>query len=303
LKTSSRTSVSWLGLAIVAAASFALAGCSALTGPTAVQERDHPITAADMETALSAPLESRESDPAQGIDYDPWEGFNEQTFWFNHDVLDYYALKPAATAWNWAVPTPVSQGLTNAFDNLEAPKRLVNNVLQGRIFGAQREMTRFTLNSTVGLLGTIDVATRLGVEKSNADTGQTLGAYGVGPGPYLVVPFLPPLTVRDGVGYAVDSLLDPIGYLAPFAANVARSAVKTVNDRSANLELYQDVEESTLDLYSAVRNGYLQRRQQSVRDAIRDRELERESGMDISERTPLNSNTVARSESENGVGQ
>ena len=97
-----------------------------------------------------------------------------------------------------------------------------------------------------------------------------------GPGPYLVLPFMQPLTVRDGIGYGIDTFLDPIGYLAPFAANFSRSAVKRVNERATNLQLYQDVEESSLDLYSAVRNGYLQSREHSIRRAIRDRDAETE---------------------------
>jgi phospholipid-binding lipoprotein MlaA len=238
----------WLAAFIVAAASTTLVGCSTVSRSAAL-----------------------ESDQPPGIDYDPWVRFNEQTFWFNHDLLDRYALKPAATAWHEAVPDLVSQSLGHAFDNLDTPKRLVNNLLQGRFEGAGREATRFTLNTTVGIAGLFDVANRVGVRGSYADTGQTLGTYGVEPGPYLVLPFLPPLTLRDGIGYAVDSMLDPVSYFAPFAANFGRSAVKTINERAANLQLYQDVEDSSIDLYGAVRNGYLQRRQKGVEDAVRDR--------------------------------
>jgi phospholipid-binding lipoprotein MlaA len=196
---------------------------------------------------------------------------NEKTFWFNYDLLDHYVLKPAAIVWHEAVPDLVSQSLGHAFDNLEGPDRLFNNLVQGRFEGAGREAARFVINSTVGLAGLLDVASRVGVVQSYADAGQTFGTYGVGPGPYLVVPFLPPLTVRDAIGYGVDSFLDPVSYFAPFAANFARSAVKTINERAANLQLYQEVEDSSLDLYAAVRNGYLQRRQRSVEGAIRDR--------------------------------
>jgi ABC-type transporter lipoprotein component MlaA len=93
-----------------------------------------------------------------------------------------------------------------------------------------------------------------------------------------VVPLLPPLTVRDGIGYGVDSLLDPLSwFVTPFAADFGRAAAKTINDRAANLKLYQDVEDASLDLYAAVRNGYLQRRQKSIEDAIRQRNKELES--------------------------
>jgi phospholipid-binding lipoprotein MlaA len=244
-----KTGVSrWLAIIILAATSITFVGCGTVTRSAAL-----------------------ESDQPAGIDYDPWVRFNEQTFWFNHDLLDRYALKPAATLWHEAVPDLVSQSLGHAFDNLDTPQRLVNNLLQGRFEGAGREAARLLLNTTVGVAGLFDVANHVGVKESYADTGQTLGTYGVGPGPYLVVPFLPPLTVRDGIGYAVDSILDPLSYFAPFAANFGRSVVKTVNERAANLTLYQDVEDSSIDLYGAVRNGYLQRREKIIEDAIRDR--------------------------------
>jgi phospholipid-binding lipoprotein MlaA len=238
----------WLAAILIAAASTTVLGCGTVSRSAAL-----------------------ESDQPTGIDYDPWVRFNEQAFWFNHDLLDHYALKPAATVWHEAVPDLVSQSLGHAFDNLDGPKRLVNNVLQGRIDGAGREAARFVLNTTVGIGGLFDVATRVGVKESDADAGQTLGTYGIGPGPYLVIPFLPPLTVRDSIGYALDSMLDPVSYFAPFGANFGRSAVKTINERAAHLKLYQDVEDSSLDLYGAVRNGYLQRREKSIEDAIRNR--------------------------------
>jgi phospholipid-binding lipoprotein MlaA len=211
------------------------------------------------------------------MDYDPWERFNEKTFWFNYEVLDRYALKPAATVWQ-KIPDPARQGLANAFNNLAMPKRLVNEVMQARFQEAGSEVARFLLNTTVGVAGFVDVASRTGLEESDADTGQTLGVYGAGPGPYLVVPLLPPLTVRDGIGYAVDSLLDPLSwFVTPFVADFGRAAGKTINDRAANLKIYQDVEDTSLDLYAAVRNGYLQRRQRSIEEAIRQRDNELQS--------------------------
>ena len=212
----------------------------------------------------------------EGRDYDPWEPLNERVFSFNFDLVDHYGLKPVATLWSRVLPRLLTRGLVNAFDNIEMPKRFVNNVLQGRLQGANRELTRFLVNSTVGIAGIFDVATELGFEKSHADSGQTLGVYGIGPGPYLVLPLLQPLSVRDAIGYGIDTLLDPIGYVAPFAANFGRSAVKRINERANNLQLYQDVEESSLDLYSAVRNGYLQSREHSIRRAVRERDAETE---------------------------
>lgn len=202
---------------------------------------------------------------AEPEDYDPWEPFNERTFAFNRQ-LDRYVVKPAARGWNAVLPDEAQRALGRAFTNVGMPKRFVNSLFQLKLGGAGRELTRFVLNSTLGIGGFFDAGKAAGLEPSNEDTGQTLGAYGVGAGPYLVLPFLPPLTVRDGIGYGVDILLDPLSYIAPFAANAGMTVGDTVNDRSLNLEVFEDVEESTLDLYSAVRNGYLQRRQKAIEE-------------------------------------
>jgi phospholipid-binding lipoprotein MlaA len=131
------------------------------------------------------------------------------------------------------------------------------------------------VNTTVGFAGFFDVASRLGLDKSDADTGQTFGVYGVGPGPYLVLPLLPPLTVRDTVGFAADSFMDPLSlFVTPLGADIGRAAASRINERAQNMTLYQDVEDTSLDLYAAVRNGYLQRRRKSIDDATRDRDTD-----------------------------
>jgi phospholipid-binding lipoprotein MlaA len=264
----------WVPVVILMVASITFLGCSVRReGPG---ERDRRLS--DVAPSTAAEAEFRTADATDRMDYDPWERFNEKTFWFNYDVLDRHALKPVAIVWA-KIPDPMRQGLANAFHNLAMPKRLVNEVFQARFQEAGSEVGRFLLNTTVGVAGFVDIATRVGLEKSDADTGQTLGVYGAGPGPYLVVPLLPPLTVRDGIGYAVDSLLDPLSwFVTPFVADFGRAAGKTINARAANLKLYQDVEDTSLDLYAAVRNGYLQRRQKSIEEAIRqhDKELESE---------------------------
>jgi phospholipid-binding lipoprotein MlaA len=197
-------------------------------------------------------------------EYDPWEPYNEVMFDFNHKVFDRYLLKPVATAWDTVVPDPFQRSFKNAFENLAMPRRLVNSLLQLKFKVAGYEVIRFLLNTTIGVAGLFDIATEGGIPKSDEDTGQTLGVYGVGPGPYLILPILPPLTVRDGFGFAVDVALDPLNYVVPFAATAGKTAGKTVNDRSLNLEFFESVEENTVDLYSAVRNAYLQRRQNAI---------------------------------------
>jgi phospholipid-binding lipoprotein MlaA len=263
-----RSSLLPAAVTVVFLISIGLPGCTLQSdfagGGSAREEQAAP--ASDM---LSPSL----SDPSEGVDYDPWEAFNEETFSFNFNVLDHYALRPAAKVWSAVLPQPARQGLANAFDNLAMPKRFVNKVAQGRLPGAGEELARFLLNTTIGIAGFFDVASRMGLEKSDADTGQTLAVYGITPGPYLVLPLLPPLTVRDAFGYAADSFMDPLSYfVTPLAADVGRSAAYQINERADNMALYQDVEDSSLDLYAAVRNGYLQRRRVAIQAAIRDRD-------------------------------
>ena len=203
-------------------------------------------------------------------EYDPWEPFNQKMFSFNRQV-DRFVLKPVATVWNTIVPDLVQQSVRNAFDNVTMPRRLVNSLLQLNEKGVGRELARFFINTTMGVGGFFDAASDLGIEKSDKDTGQTLGVYGVGPGPYLVLPFLPPLTVRDGLGFGIDGALDPLSYVSPFAASAGRTGGKIVNDRSLNLELFEGFEESTLDLYAAVRSTYLERRRKAIAEAIEER--------------------------------
>jgi len=199
-------------------------------------------------------------------EYDPWEPYNEKMFSFNHDVFDRFILKPLATAWDTILPDAVQRSLGNVFENLAMPRRVVNNLLQLKFKGAGYEVTRFLLNSTIGIGGIFDIAKEAEVPRSDEDTGQTLGVYGVGPGPYLILPFLPPLTVRDGIGFAADAAMDPLSYVIPFAAVAGTAAGKTVNDRSQNLEFFESVEENVIDLYSGVRNAYLQRRQRAIQE-------------------------------------
>ena len=207
------------------------------------------------------------------MDYDPWEKFNDKTFYFNFDLADHYAIKPAAKVWAKTFPAEVRQSLANAFYNLAMPKRFVNKVLQGRLPSAGIELTRFVINTTVGVAGLFDPASRLGLENTDADSGETVALYGAKPGPYLVLPLLPPLDVRDAFGFAADSFMDPLSwFITPIGADFGRAAASRINERANNMKLYDDVEDTSLDLYAAVRNGYLQRRRKAIQDAIIDRD-------------------------------
>jgi len=225
---------------------------------------EEQVSASDVASAM----ELAEDTQAAGEDFesDPWEPFNEKMFQFNREVLDRYILKPVATAWDFLLPDPVQRGIHNAFDNLAVVRRVVNNALQAKFMGSAKELARFTINSTIGLVGFFDVAKDgFGIEESDEDAGQTFGVWGMGPGPYLILPFLPPLTVRDAVGYALDAAMTPYTYFIPWYASIGMHATDIVNERSLNLDRFERVAESTIDLYGAVRNGYLQRRAAAIR--------------------------------------
>jgi phospholipid-binding lipoprotein MlaA len=211
--------------------------------------------------------QARDSEDAVEDEYDPWEPFNEKMFDFNLR-LDRYVLKPVAKAYNFITPDELQIMISNGFDNISFPPRFVNSLLQGKLKGATREIARFLINSTAGVGGLFDPAKDVfGLVKSREDFGQTLGFYGVGPGPFLVVPLMEPMTVRDGVGKAVDSAMDPLSYYLPFFWDrLGMKIGDTINERSLNLDLFQGFEESVIDFYSAVRHGYLQRREKLIRE-------------------------------------
>lgn len=238
---------------------FKLAQREMASDPSILDGPNFRVTAYAMASAEGA---------AAGEDFeqDPWEPFNERMFWFNKNVFDRFVLKPVATVWDAVFPDPVQTGIRNAMDNLTVVRRLVNNLLQLKFVGAGKEVARFTINSTVGVAGLFDVGKAMGIDPSDEDTGQTLGVYGVGPGPYLVLPFLPPMTVRDGFGYLADGAMNPLNYFIPIYATVGIGATNAVNERSLNLDRFERVEETTIDLYSAVRNAYLQRRAAAIRE-------------------------------------
>ncbi len=198
---------------------------------------------------------------AEPQEYDPWEPFNEKMFAFNYN-FDKYLLKPVAKGYNFIMPDEIQRMISNAFDNINPVPKWVNNLLQRNFKGFFTEIGRFLINSTLGIGGLWDIARQeFGLQKTKVDFGQTLGKWGLGPGPFLILPFFPPLTVRDGIGYGVDGAMDPLSYFIPFIWDKLGMKVgDTINDRSLNLDLFQGFEETTVDMYSAVRNGYLQRR-------------------------------------------
>jgi phospholipid-binding lipoprotein MlaA len=219
--------------------------------------------------APTTPSDKSEAEGTPGTeeeDSDPWERFNEKVFEFNRQA-DRYVLKPIAKVYTRIVPEPFQVMIANGFDNISFVPRMVNSLLQGKWGGASRELSRFLINSTAGIGGLFDAAKYWGIEKSREDFGQTLGFWGVSPGPYLIVPFMEPMTVRDGIGRGVDSFMNPLSYVIPFLwVGISLKLGEIVNDRALNLDLFQGFEESVIDLYSAVRHGYLRRREQLIKE-------------------------------------
>jgi phospholipid-binding lipoprotein MlaA len=235
------------------------------TATAAAPEVPPPAPAARPDEGMAQTRET--SSDVEPDEYDPWEGFNEKTFEFNRR-LDKYVLKPVAKGYNFVVPDEIQIMISNGFDNISFVPRFVNSVLQGKFKGAGRELGRFLINSTAGVGGLFDPAKDVfGLVKSREDFGQTLGFYGVTPGPYVIVPLLEPLTVRDGIGKAVDGALDPLSWFLPFFWDrLGMKVGDIVNERSLNLDLFQGFEESVIDMYSAVRHAYLQRRLRLIRE-------------------------------------
>ncbi|OSM02358.1 MlaA family lipoprotein [Magnetofaba australis] len=196
---------------------------------------------------------------------DPLEGWNRLMFGVN-DTLYFWALKPISTGYAAVLPLELRQGVHNVFDNLTQPVYFVNALLQGKGSQALTEAARFCINSTIGLLGFIDVAGETFAMTSNReDLGQTLGVYGVGDSPYLVWPLLGASTLRDTVGLVGDAFLQPINYgdIETWTRVGARS-VEIVNDTSLRLGEYEDLKSAALDPYLSLRDGYLKLRSNQI---------------------------------------
>ncbi|MGD0283415.1 MAG: VacJ family lipoprotein [Dissulfurispiraceae bacterium] len=191
---------------------------------------------------------------------DPLEPWNRFAFEVN-DRLYFWFMKPAARGYNAVVPEAARTSVNNFFRNLEMPVRFVNAVLQGQPKAAGIELVRFTLNSSMGLGGLIDIMKRNpNFQPQEKDTGQTLGKCGIGNGVYIVWPFLGPSTIRDTVGLIGDGFLTPIDYITPFEDAFGAEAGDYFNKTSLHIGEYEDFKESAIDPYIALKDAYLQHR-------------------------------------------
>lgn len=198
---------------------------------------------------------------------DPIEPLNRYFFEVNR-FIDYMLLKPVAQIYRSLTPDVVQDGLRNFINNLRSPVILANDLLQGDLDRAEITLARFVTNTIAGVGGVYDYASHIGYPRHDEDFGQTLAVWGVGEGPYFVMPLLGPRPPRDLLGVVVDMGMDPMTYVLP--ANdldylgYARTGVDIVDARARNIETFDDLEASSIDLYATLRNLYRQRREAAI---------------------------------------
>lgn len=202
---------------------------------------------------------------------DPIEGYNRAMFSFNEGI-DKAIVKPIAQGYDAALPTPVKTGVSNFFGNVADVFIAVNNLLQGKLPEAVSDVGRFAINTTVGILGFMDIASEMGLDKHDEDFGQTFGRWGVGPGAYVVIPFLGPRTARDTVGLVLDVKADPVANYPHVSTRNTLLAVRVESERAELLPADKVIEEAALDKYSYIRDGYMQRRRNLIYDGNPPRE-------------------------------
>jgi phospholipid-binding lipoprotein MlaA len=207
---------------------------------------------------------------------DPFESVNRVFFDLNQR-LDRNAGRPAATAYKETVPQYVRGGLHNLLNNLGGPVTVANDLLQIRFKEAGIAAGRFLVNSTLGVAGIFDVATDWGMPARNRDFGETMGTYGMPAGPYLVLPFRGSTDVRDFAGNYLDGYLSPLHYLRYDGSNyvgLMKSTLGSMDNRSANLVTYRDIERASVDYYATTRTWYMERRARLIEDrSVRTAEL------------------------------
>ena len=196
---------------------------------------------------------------------DPFEPINRAIYQFN-EGLDKTVVAPAAELYRGILPQFVRNGVSNFFANINDVLIALNNLLQGKLPEAVSDVGRLAVNTTVGLLGVLDVATEVGLEKHDEDFGQTLGRWGIGDGPYIVLPFWGPSNLRDALATIVDYKTDPVTYVDPSRDRNQLWATRAVNRRSELLGTSSILETAALDPYEFLRDAYLQRRRNLIYD-------------------------------------
>ena len=196
---------------------------------------------------------------------DPVEGYNRVMHSFN-DTVDKNVLKPVAQGYDFIMPAPASKGVSNFFSNLNEITVIINDVLQFKMMQAFEDTSRFAINSTIGIVGLMDVASDFGYKKNDEDFGQTLGVWGFDTGPYLVLPFFGPSDIRDTFGLVGDYYTDPVTYVKGPDARNPITATRIIDHRANLLKAEKVLDEAAIDEYTYTRDAYLQRRQNLVHD-------------------------------------
>ncbi len=202
---------------------------------------------------------------------DPLEPMNRAVYSFN-EGFDNAIARPVATAYRDVLPEPVRNWVRNFFGNIADIFIGFNNIIQGKPDDGLQDWVRFAVNTFFGVFGINDVASDMGLEKHNEDFGQTFGRWGVGSGPYLILPFLGSSTLRDGAGTAVDFYVDPVGEVEPNRVRNSAIVLRLTGARADLLEASRILEEAALDKYTFQRDAYLQRRRSLVYDGRPPRE-------------------------------
>ena len=205
---------------------------------------------------------------------DPYEKTNRSIFSFDQ-ALDHAVARPVAVFYNHAVPEFARDGVHNFLSNLDAPVTFGNDVLQGSPDRAGQTLGRMVINSTIGLGGLVDVAAKMGIAPHEEDFGQTLGVWGVGEGPYLVVPLTGPSNPRDSVGTVVDYFMDPLTYMKWNNSTLymgIRTGMGFVDLRARNVDNLDQIERTSVDLYATTRSLYRQHRNAEIRNGAPDTE-------------------------------
>ncbi len=223
------------------------------------------LAAAISGCATPPPAEDAEATAAFRKINDPLEPLNRAVLEFNL-VLDKAVLKPVAYVYRRCVPAPLRDNVHNFLSNMGSPVTFANDLMQGELDRAGTVMVRFAMNSSMGVFGINDVAAEFGLPEHEEDFGQTLAIWGVGAGPYLMLPIIGPANLRDGVGTAVDSVIDPFPRLASEELRLGATAGRAVDSRARNYDQFNELEERSLDFYAAVRSLYRQRRADMIRN-------------------------------------
>jgi phospholipid-binding lipoprotein MlaA len=200
-----------------------------------------------------------------GSSVDPLERYNRKMFEIN-DTVDRVAMRPAAEIYRTMTPQFVQTGFGNFFGNLADIPTLANNILQGKVNDSLTDFMRIAVNTTFGLAGILDIASEAGLPKHREDFGQTLGKWGVPPGPYVVLPLFGPSTLRDSMATPVDLAADPWAHAPSVRTRNTGTLMRLIDQRAALLDASSLIDDAALDPYEFLRDAYLQRRESLVYD-------------------------------------